>query len=732
MSADRHQQPRIACRLLTVAITAALLLSAGQRASADTLLASLPAAGQKGTGFSLSVWAGESLQVGLCLVKVRFRATGPTFGADRTLTIELQPRGRTSHQSTFDFRQKITLQQNDRVHQEILEVPIYYPWATCQVRLLEDGAVLSDYDSRNLAPVFLNTDPPREMTITIIESRTVDTDPPAWQKFPDIRSLIQFQGQAIQNGNTFRPRQLSNADARRLVDLPQRSTFNFNTFHEDRLPIRWTHYNSTNVVLVSVPTLQRIASENPIALESLRKWIASGGVLWCYGDKGVEPLSALLYMSTPWDTVSLRDSFSVNPTSKPTPPVRLMSQRMLAGKVLFLDREYPFPGSLAIWLRVIADSSNWLPMQNRLGMNIVDGDNNFWNWLIGEVGQPPVYTFLFMISLFVLLVGPVSYYFFLYIKRLYLFFVFAPLVALVCTACIGLYALFADGFGSRMRARQLTLISANGDAVSWSRQTYFSGLRPRDGVGWDRDTAVFPLKEWKSDRSDAPTMESELPAGSQVVVDETKMRLTGGFMPSRAQAQFLTIAPALGVGPVVAHRDGSSVRVENQTPYHLQAVLLADRRSRYWMARDVASKSSVDAVAIDPVDVSRWMTTTYMDSAPGLPAGYQDASQSALLRMSSQRNIRRRRMAPSFSTSNDGGLVEAMFRTMMVEQGVPQFGQFVATGDLPAETIGIDGAKPVECVHLLMGEFRFAAETESTPAVLGPSDSTTDQQEQAK
>ncbi|QDS89366.1 hypothetical protein EC9_35650 [Rosistilla ulvae] len=756
----RRRLSHRASSLLVLIATALAVGTLTPKASfADELLADFPVDGAKGSGIALTVTAGETKRVGVCPVTVEVRAIGPSFGADRKLTIELRPRSVLPSQNTFDFRQTIQLGESDSIHREVLEVPIYYPWAQCRVRVLEDGVVLPGDDSDLSTPVFLTTDNIPELTLTIIEARTVDSDPPDWQRFPDCRSLWMASRGERMPPHYFRPQQLEHEAAKSSIQNPGHSSLAIKTVHEDRLPNRWTLYNDTDAVMVSVKALQRIKEENPTAMEALRQWLATGGVLWTYGDSGTAELNDLFSLPNAWERLTVSKIQEASQSGLPhnppgmgrNPGPRQLEQRTLpnaslqhpfllvegarsvqkrvtthpylAGKIVCIDDAFPFPGSVQQWSTIAAAAPMQIGTENRLGFDIVRGDSNFWTWLIAEVGQPPVYTFLGMISLFVLLVGPVSYYVFLYLKRLYLFFVFAPIVALICTASIGLYAMIADGFGSRVRIRHLTLLNASGEGVNWSRQTYFSGLRPRDGVAWSRETAVYPLRE--PQLPGARSQENDDPGAAQVVIDGDALRLQGTFMPSRTQSQFVAITPQMDCGAVVARRGKGIVRVENQTRHPIASILLADASKRIWFAEAIDAGSAADAVAMLPVDAARWMTTNFLDHAPELPAGYQDASQSELLRLGNMRRLRNTSGPRSFTTANVGGLVEAMFRSTMVEQGTPPANHFVAMAEVPADAIGIEGAKPVECIHLMMGELRFVGDPDPVSQSGAPADEDT-------
>ncbi|MEZ6091027.1 MAG: hypothetical protein R3C05_24005 [Pirellulaceae bacterium] len=623
---------------------------------AEQPLAQFPVQGAKHRGFTVQATAGDASTIGQCLVRFQFRAVGPRFAADRQLTIELRPRGSSISQNTFDFQQQVTLPQGSTAEDIVLQVPVYYPWQHCRIRLLEDDRPLPGYDTQQVVPVLASKQNVTEFSIAVIEARTVDSDPPDWRRFPDCRTLRVLYAGEEANQLVNWSKELSHAEAIGTAEGVPAGPFELKRYHEDRLPTMWTHYASFDVLLVSAKVLRRIADENPLGFQAIREWLGCGGVMWCYGGEHPDSIDDVLKIDEAWQSVSptmianAKNLFFEQRSSigqarqhlfnqtvdriKETTPMnhpllddessaslltRLRTNKFLAGTIVYLHDPYPFPGSFQQWMITSVASADRIGTQNRLGIDIENGDNAFWNWLIAEVGQPPVYTFLGMISLFVLLVGPASYYFFMYIKRLYLFFIFAPVVALVCTTCIFLYALIADGFGSRVRVRHLTLLDTEGHAASWSRQTYFSGLRPRDGVAWSRQCLVYPITEKQTQSEASGPSDVDENAANRITVDEESTRFEGRFMPSRAQVQFMAIEPALNAGALVASRQQGRVNIKNLTPWPIQQVLLTDPSGTHWMAETIPARGQSEAVLMEPIAVSRWMTEVYLNNAPEPP-----------------------------------------------------------------------------------------------------------------
>jgi hypothetical protein len=155
-----------------------------------------------------------------------------------------------------------------------------------------------------------------------------------------------------------------------------------------------------------------------------------------------------------------------------------------AGRV-FGVRGHPETGNVeSTDFEVIEKMISYLvsPMLRR-GVDPMIGDTRFRDWLIPGVAQPPVYTFIGLLTVFVVLVGPIAYRWTTRHHRSHLMFLIAPALALVTTALMFAYGIMSDGFGTSARIRQLTIVDAAGKTgVERIRSTYFSGVRPADGL----------------------------------------------------------------------------------------------------------------------------------------------------------------------------------------------------------------------------------------------------------
>ena len=125
-------------------------------------------------------------------------------------------------------------------------------------------------------------------------------------------------------------------------------------------------------------------------------------------------------------------------------------------------------------------------------------------WRFLEVSRPrrgavPVVSFEVLITLFALAIGPINYLLLRRWKRLHLLVVTVPLGATAVTFALFGYALLTDGLGTRLRVRSLTRIDQHrGEAITWARLSYYSGLSPRGGLefpttSWSCPAILFPV-----------------------------------------------------------------------------------------------------------------------------------------------------------------------------------------------------------------------------------------------
>ena len=140
------------------------------------------------------------------------------------------------------------------------------------------------------------------------------------------------------------------------------------------------------------------------------------------------------------------------------------------GRVIALGNEGRPSVSVSDWGWLLGTLEMRALWGHRHGVDLLGGNASFWQFLIPGVGLAPRWTFLLLISLFVVVIGPVNYYWLKRRQKLYLLPVLVPSVAALVTLGLFAYAVVGDGLGVRVRVRSWTEIDQRaGRATSWSR-----------------------------------------------------------------------------------------------------------------------------------------------------------------------------------------------------------------------------------------------------------------------
>ena len=353
------------------------------------------------------------------------------------------------------------------------------------------------------------------------------------------------------------------------------------------LPDRWVLYSSFDLVCLTAPQLSELAAQHPGRCSALLAWTRSGGSLFIYdvGDEwqrlaAVESVLGL----TPTGEDAQKETSAINtlPWHKPTgdePPLRLAEMNPYAtavydtsgnlvqrgntqngsddeglssakqsrdrsnpgfawcdlglGRVVVLQSDQPLdsPRDAIPWIfgALGADRVFW---QARHGLEPDKQNPSFWNLLIPGIGLPPVNAFRILITLFVVVVGPLNFWLLRRIGRPQYLLLTVPGSAAIATLGLFFFAVFSDGLSTRVRARSFSVIDqTSGDEVSWARLSYYAGMRPSGGLQFGANTIVLPLPGSIGDLASERDMEW---SGGQ--------SLSHGWLNARTPTQYLTVS----------------------------------------------------------------------------------------------------------------------------------------------------------------------------------------------
>jgi hypothetical protein len=422
------------------------------------------------------------------------------------------------------------------------------------------------------------------------------------------------------------------------------------------LPEDWIHYSALDVVFISLADANDLSAKRPAAWAALRAWTKSGGNLCVFGAghdwSGLETIETLLGCPATdqeaadpkrgWQTPSvglfkaqvlpaiLSGSAAVIDPSVPQPgsiaspiPIPATShfvwKSAALGRVAAIASDQPYPGESAVWRWLFAslgaDRTTWTARHGA----VPDQDNpNFNDFLIADVGLPPIRAYQVLITLFVVGIGPVNYWVLKRYGRLHLFLFTVPAAALVTSAALLAYALVADGLSSRLRARSLThLDQRTGEAFRVARLSYYAGLAPSAGLEFPADVAVAPLE--------LVSTAGPFDARNRRLVWTDAQHLTRGWLGSRMPTQLVSVRAektdrelAIVPGP-----DAARTIVRNRLGAEINQLVLCDAAGKLHHAARIApgAERTLTALAAEHeiAAVLPELLQTLSRDAPALP-----------------------------------------------------------------------------------------------------------------
>ncbi len=511
------------------------------------------------------------------------------------------------------------------------------------------------------------------------------------------------------------------------------------------LPEQWLEYTCFDFAFISWEDLQFLQTQHADRWRALRRWVAAGSTLCVYGMgggfKNVPDLERSLDFAAKsadsgvaaahpgWSNprtsdfglaTDLAEFYDVNTRtfveavdkdgnpslvrrqriSAPSTPPFILRQLDMGAVVAFSSSD-PFDAPVEHWGWLLnslqRERWNW---SHRHGMLLGAGTQAYWSFLIPDVGLPPVNMFRVLITVFVLVIGPLNYYLLRRWRRLHLLLITVPAgAALVTLSLIG-YALAADGFHTRVRLRSFTKIDQHaGQAVSWSRQSYYSGLAPSDGMSFGTDTAVYAMQ---------PAVEVEGSSGDYRAVEwaPKQQNLVRGFISSRWTKQFLVVrARDCKAQLAIQSTDAGGLEVENLLRADVQYLILVDTDRQVYTAKDIKAGDKFNPQPEPGTDACAVLRRISLDNRPSRPERLPSGSQYAYRSYRRSTYFYRGNNAPDPSFSE--GLLEANMRriSMQGSTGLAPRTYIAVVRQSPEVPIGIRGARQQDSFHIIEGSW---------------------------
>ncbi|MFG0287582.1 MAG: hypothetical protein ACF8CQ_05395 [Rhodopirellula sp. JB044] len=374
----------------------------------------------------------------------------------------------------------------------------------------------------------------------------------------------------------------------------------------------------------------------------------------------------------------------------------------------------------------------------RSGVDPILGSQRFFQWVIPGVSQPPVYTFMGLLGVFVVLVGPVAYRKTAKAGRSYLMFAIAPLLAIATTVALLGYGVIADGFGTRGRIRQITWVDgATGEGGTRTRSTYFAGIRPSQGLAFpgDSEVTLYPdnqTRGWES------RIDDRFESRGLVTATDDGLVFNRDFLPSRQQRQFVVHRPVSRWGqvrisenlsgeplpvvqsPMAANANNAasvaldeqkltgpaSVVVHCDANMPLREIIVCDPERRYYFAESVDANASAVAVQITKKHASerlgemykrQWLISTVVQRRQTNSAFNQSIENEMSDLVSERLN-----QIDSVVKPTDGVFEFELQQRLQLQSDLPP-NSFLALADIDNDAVAIEGTQVTDSIHYVMG-----------------------------
>jgi hypothetical protein len=526
----------------------------------------------------------------------------------------------------------------------------------------------------------------------------------------------------------------------------------------DQLPRYWINYSGLDLVFLSLADARELAANRPDVWQAINEWTRSGGNL-CVFDAGsdwggLEELERLT--NTPagaaagqkyrgWEAPSKSvfetqvvpeaasyDAQSANPqqivvggvvvtapapanapsntpalpgmTKAPKEPP-FVWRKARFGTVVAIAAAQPFPGDNLVWRWLLASLG---PSRTDWGMRhgtVPDQPNpQFNDFLIADVGLPPIPAYRVLITVFVVAIGPLNYWLLRRKGRLHLFLFTVPLAALVTSGALFAWALIDDGLESRLRARSLTYLDQEtGEAVRHARLSYYTGLAPSTGLRFSGQTAIVPLELAPYSgvrRSRSREMEW---AGEQF--------LTRRWLGSRTPMQYVTVRADNTKQKLARVPNVAGVTVENRLGVAIHELVWCELDGRLYHGHTIAPQATASlrltTGAADAEELVRRAGRAVSQHGPGYPGTISAFdTRASWLFPTSARRFFMNQGGGADTTRSQLEVELAEIRSAIMAQALEP-GTYVAVVDRPAEVeAGIGDLTESQSLHVICGRWQ--------------------------
>jgi hypothetical protein len=479
-------------------------------------------------------------------------------------------------------------------------------------------------------------------------SRLGDDSSPQPSQLPqvallDLLAWSVFSPSGLRGGGSYGPDRLSqlgstasDAQIRELAGQMDK----LEMLAPEDVPSRWIELSCFDLVFMDLADARLLAADHPAKWNAVRAWVEAGHSLIVFGvgesPAGLAELEGLLDLENipPTPRLGVEGEPRVESMARYLrwQPLDLSNgnwdvSKVLSGSVLGFGGAMPL-GDVGVRGIRLPTESPALVQRHRVGLGrvfavtrpdpfqppsqlgqIMNGvEGNHWSWMarhglslrrdnpdarslrVTGVGEPPRVTYLVLITLFALAIGPLNYWALWRCRRLHLLLLTVPLAALGVTVLLMGYVVLRDGFQVRVEARSFThLDQRRGRAACWSTQSYFASLPPADGLRFSDQTLVYPLNV----ENRPPSVMTGTRPASLEVNWFAGQNLQGGYLRPRELQHFVVVSSGSQPARLQLEPDGSSWRATNELGGTIRYLLVHGASGEYFRGEQLADGASV-------------------------------------------------------------------------------------------------------------------------------------------
>lgn len=345
--------------------------------------------------------------------------------------------------------------------------------------------------------------------------------------------------------------------------------------------------------------------------------------------------------------------------------------------------------------------------QARHGLTPGLANADFADFLIPGVGLAPVTEFRVLITLFVLVIGPLNYWLLMRVNRLHLLLLTVPALSLALTASLFGYAVVSDGLRAIVRVRSFTLLDQNtGDAATWARLSYYAGLAPGEGLSFDEDVAVYPiLSGWEH------SGDKESEAGNELHLRGGRQHFAKGWLRSRTPAQFLTVRARQSPARLQLKREEDRLQVTNKLGSRILYLAVVDEAGNLLTGQHIDEDASVAVETATHNDGLRVLRELMLQNRPTMPPELAAARPASTNQSSQRQQYFRRRASPDFGleqlsentmNASIASIVDSNAETVV---NIPRRSYIAVTETNPEVDLGLADVEEEASFHVIQGNW---------------------------